>query len=98
MSTMTEHVEGLLAFVQIMEECSENERTANVRWLMEKYLPQQPSEHRLAKLQAENAKLARDNRNYEWLIAELQDSIGAKDSEILILRKRAAGTERTDPT
>jgi hypothetical protein len=31
------------------------------------------------------------------LIAELQDSIAAKDSEILMLRKRAAGTERTDP-
>jgi hypothetical protein len=94
---MTESVEALTAFVLSMEESSEHVRAANIRWLMEKYLPEQPSENLLAKLQTENARLARDNRNYEWLIAELQDQIGSRDSAIVALRKRAAGTERTDP-
>jgi hypothetical protein len=97
MSPELKCVDGLYAFVVAMEAASEHEQMANVRWLMEKYLPEQPSANLLAKLQAENARLARDNKNYEWLIAELQDSIAAKDSEILMLRKRAAGTERTDP-
>jgi hypothetical protein len=90
MSPELKCVDGLYAFVVAMEQASENEQMANVRWLMEKYLPEQPSATLVVQLQAEIKRLARDNRNYEWLIAELQDSIGAKDSEILMLRKRAA--------
>jgi hypothetical protein len=83
-----EHVQHLRAYVEALECATPQQRRADVRWLIATYLPDEPSSVKLEQLEAQNARLARDNRNYEWLIAELQDSIGAKDSEILMLRKR----------